>query len=118
MAQTIQLQDFDGQIEEVTLNYDLKKTCKECPYVEKMKGWIGEHESAKEFHDIAKYDVGFPCHMHKAQSCVGNALYMNQLKALSRDHDKSNFQKKLEEENEEKVIFSWDGQALVDYHGR
>lgn len=118
MAQKIEIKGLDGKVRTVTLRYQLKKTCTECPYTGKTKGWLGHHESAKEFHDIAKVDQPFPCHMSTQQSCVGNAVYMNRLCKLSHDPDKAAFQDRLRTENTEDVLFSWDGEALVNFHGK
>jgi len=102
---------------EKPLKYDLKKSCPECPYTPKTKGWIGSHESAKEFHDVAKNDIPFCCHMNKNQSCVGNAIYMNKLCKMSIDPDKKNHQSSLRNSNED-VLFSFDGSKLEAYHGK
>lgn len=118
MSQIVMIENEEGEVREVELKYQLKKSCIECPYTAKTKGWIGQHESAQEFHDIAKVDQPFPCHMSTGQSCVGNAVYMNRMCSLSRDPDKAAFQKRLKEENKEEVLFSWDGQALVNFHGK
>ena len=69
-----------------------------------------------EFHDIAKVDQPFPCHMSVGQACVGNAVYMNRLCKRSHDADKSDFQNRLRENNNEDVLFSFDGEALVNFH--
>lgn len=100
------------------MKFDLKQTCPECPYAAKTKGWIGNHESAKDFHDLVKQDTDFPCHMSQKQHCVGNALYMNKMCKVSRNPDKAEFQKKLKENNTEQVLFSFDGSALVNFHGK
>lgn len=118
MAEQVFYRNEAGAQNLVTLAYQLKKTCKECPYTPKTKGWIGSHHSAQEFHDIAKTDQPQPCHMHKAQSCVGNALYMNKLCKLSIDVDKAGMQQRLKNCNQESVLFSWDGAALTDFHGK
>lgn len=99
------------------MKYQLKKPCPECPYARQMAGWIGSHETAKEFHDIAKEDEPFPCHMILSQACAGNALYMNRLCKLSRDPEKAEFQKGLEEP-EVDILFSFDGSQLVKFHGK
>lgn len=49
------------------MKFDLKQTCPECPYAAKTKGWIGEHETAKDFHDIVVQDQDFRCHMSQKQ---------------------------------------------------
>ena len=118
MAQTLEIKNITGEIRKVTLRYQLKKTCTECPYAGKTKGWIGHHKSAQEFHDIAKTDHPFPCHMSTGQSCVGNAVYMNRMCKMSHDTDKAAFQERLRKENTEEVLFSWTGEALVDFHGK
>lgn len=99
------------------LKYDLKKTCTECPYANKTPGWIGNYESAKDFHLIAKTDQPFSCHMSTKQSCVGNALYMNKLCKRSRDINKANFQDSLRD-NKETILFSFTGETLVKFHGK
>lgn len=99
------------------MRYDLKKPCPECPYTPKMRGWIGSHDSAMEFHEVVQQDAPFSCHMSPEQCCAGNALYMNRLCKVSRDPDKAQFQKKLKD-SLEPVVFSFDGQALVDFHGK
>lgn len=99
------------------MKFDLKKTCPECPYTEKVGGWIGEHDSAIEFHDAVKQDIEFPCHMSKDQCCVGNALYMNEMCKLSRDPEKAKYQQYLKINNSEKVLFSLDGSKLIYFHG-
>lgn len=118
VAQQIYYKNISGGLDLVNLKYQLKKTCAECPYTAKTKGWIGPHNSAKEFHDIAVVDQPHPCHIHKRQSCVGNAIYMNKLCKMSIDTDKVAMQRRLREENKEEVLFSWDGQALVNFHGK
>lgn len=118
MAETLEIENIDGEVCEVTLKYQLRKMCTECPYSNKTKGWIGGHESAKEFHDIAHSDTPFPCHMSTKQSCVGNGIYMNRLCKRSRDNDKASFQDRLRTENNEDVLFSWDGSKLVDFHSK
>lgn len=118
MAQDVTIIGLDGEHKEITLKYQLKKTCHECPYSGKTKGWIGEHESAQDFHDIAKQDIPFPCHMSTRQSCVGNAIYMNRLCKSSRDQDKAEFQQRIRATNTEDVLFSWTGEALVAHHGK
>lgn len=100
------------------MKFDLIKTCPECPYTEKVRGWIGEHDTAIDFHDAVKQDIEFPCHMSKGQSCVGNALYMNEMCKLSRIPEKAQFQQKLKIYNREKTLFSPDGSKLLSFHGR
>ncbi|MCH7295447.1 hypothetical protein [Acinetobacter higginsii] len=100
------------------MQYDLKKTCPECPYAPKTKGWIGEHDSALDFHDAVKQDIDFPCHMSKEQCCVGNALYMNSMCKISRDPQKAAYQNRLKQINKEVILFSFDGSELVNFHGR
>lgn len=100
------------------LKYQLKKSCPECPYLSKTKGWIGSHETAKDFHDIAKEDIEFCCHMNTNQACVGNSIYMNKLCKLSINPEKAEFQKRLKADNTEEVLFSWDGSTLVNFHGK
>ncbi|WP_342255242.1 hypothetical protein [Acinetobacter baumannii] len=100
------------------MKFELKKTCPECPYTPKTQGWIGEHETALEFHHAVKQDIEFPCHMSKDQCCVGNALYMNSMCKVSRNPQKANFQKSLKQINQETILFSFDGSKLVEFHGR
>lgn len=116
MAQDVTIESVDGEVREVTLRYQLRKPCSECPYTAKTKGWIGHHQSALEFHDIAKNDIPMPCHMSTGQSCAGNAIYMNRLCKLSHDPDKAEMQNKLKDSTDS-VLFSWNGQVLIDYHG-
>lgn len=118
MAEDVTIFLSNGEVREKTLRYQLKKSCTECPYTAKTQHWIGHHESAQEFHDIAKNDIPFPCHMSTGQSCVGNGVYMNRLCKLSHDPDKAKFQNELRESNRESVLFSWDGKALVDFHDK
>lgn len=117
MTEKIYLEDLNKNAQLIELKYQLKKPCAECPYSGKFKGYIGPHESAKEFHDIAQNDQPFPCHMSTKQSCVGNAVYMNRLCKSSRDPEKNAFQNRLRETITE-VLFSWDGQKLIDHHGK
>lgn len=100
------------------MKFELKKMCPECPYAPKTQGWIGEHATALEFHHAVKQDIEFSCHMSKGQCCVGNALYMNAMCKVSRNHQKANFQKYLKQVNQETILFSFDGSKLVEYHGR
>lgn len=99
------------------MKYQLHKTCPECPYTPKLKGWIGEHTSSMDFHEAVKQDISFPCHMNKKQCCVGNALYMNKMCKVSRDPEKAAYQNVLKQNNTEKVLFSHDGSALINFHG-
>lgn len=118
MGERLEIKNNEGEIRSVELKYQLKKSCIECPYTAKTKGWIGHHESAQDFHDIAKSDQPFPCHMSTSQSCVGNAVYMNRLCKLSHNPDKAQFQQQLRQANNEEVLFSWDGTELVKFHGK
>lgn len=99
------------------LKYELKRTCTECPYSNKIPGWIGSHTSAEDFHIIAKTDQTFSCHMSTKQACVGNALYMNKLCKRSQDKDKANFQDSLRN-NTENILFSFTGETLIKFHGK
>lgn len=100
------------------MKFELKKTCPECPYTPKTPGWIGGHETALDFHNAAKQDIEFPCHMSKSQCCVGNALYMNRMCKVSKTPEKADFQNRLKQHNREAVLFSFDGSKLVEFHGR
>lgn len=100
------------------MKYSLKKSCAECPYLPKMPGWIGSHESGKEFHEIARADMEFSCHMNPEFSCAGNAMYMNAMCKLSKNKQKSDWQKQLRDNCHEQkdVLFSFDGSKINDYH--
>lgn len=49
---------------------------------------------------------------------IPDLIYMNKLCKMSIDPDKVEMQRRLCEENTEDVLFSWDGQALVNFHGK
>lgn len=108
------------------MNYDLNENCAECPYLPLTSGWIGSHDSAKEFHDIVCADKRFPCHMtnddldSNPSHCVGYALYMNKMCKVSRDPVMANFQNRIRmiEDSLPKPIFSRDGKALIKFHKR
>lgn len=45
------------------MKFGLKKPCRECPFFAKVRGWIGNHKNAIEFHEIARNDQAMACHM-------------------------------------------------------
>lgn len=103
------------------MKFELKKPCKECPFLALMPGWIGSHKSAMEFHDAVMNDVRFSCHLTHDKTehhCVGYALYMNAVFKLSKDPEMLEFQNSIEEYDSEKLLNSFDGSVLVQFHGK
>lgn len=90
------------------MKHNLKKACKECPYVGKMPGWIGAHRDPSEFVILAQGDVAFPCHMtvnyedrawesklDQAEQCPGQLAFMNKSHKLSRDRETAKQQREI-----------------------
>ena len=120
------------------MKHDLKEPCHACPYVGKMPGWIGAHETAQDFVDVVRADQQFPCHetvaanharhQHrcnadgtvpltgKEQHCAGYALFMNKMCKVSRDPDMAAMQKRLKETCTVEVI--WPPAKMVEVHGK
>src|SRR5271170_3653934 len=101
------------------MRHDMKQPCTECPYVGKWAGWIGDHESAQDFVDIARADAEFPCHMSldqdgdteeqlaedEGQQCAGQALFMNRMCKMSRRREMAEMQSRLKKECKVEVLF-------------
>lgn len=103
------------------MEHNLKKPCNECPYMPYWKGWTGPHETAMVFHDLVRADAVFTCHKthgKKEQHCAGYALYMNAMCKRSRDPAMRNLQNTVETPAGKGVLFSRDGSALVNFHGK
>lgn len=109
------------------MQYGLSKPCRECPFLAQMKGWIGGHENAIEFHELVRADVRMPCHMtsngeneevkdKKQHHCAGYAMYMNAMCKKSRDHAMANFQDQMRKQPKDNLLFSFDGSKIVQYH--
>jgi hypothetical protein len=114
------------------MNYDMKRPCPECPYVGKIPGWIGEHDTAQDFVDFARGDFPFPCHMtidwrpgapppveqaarDSAARCAGQALFMNKMLKTSQNEDMARMQHRLRRE-EPGVEVLWPPEKLVEHH--
>jgi hypothetical protein len=107
------------------MKHDLKEPCAECPYVGKMKGWVGEHDP-QDFVDLVRADIPFACHMtvtqpggpdiapHKAQQCAGYAIFMTRMCKMSRRPEMTEMQIRLKKECDTQVLFP--GDVLVDHH--
>lgn len=107
----------------MTIQYNLKQPCKECPYTGTTPGWIGPYDSAQVFHDFVKHDVPMPCHMTQdakvPNHCAGYAIYMNKMCKRSHDRDMRDYQDRIRMiEDLPEVKFSFDGSALVECHGK
>ena len=113
------------------MKHDLLTPCRECPYTARMKGWIGGHGTAMDFHDLAKNDHPMPCHMtvdydgegkgHDSQQCAGQAHYMNSMCKVSRLPDLKEMQGRIRLLNiktPDDLLFSFDGSKLIDFHGK
>lgn len=114
-----------------SMNFGLKKPCKECPYMARVKGWIGSHESPMEFHDLVKHDVRMACHMTVNQCddnsvkevkhhCAGYALYMNAMCKMSTDPEMAELQNEVRQhvsdDIKKELLFSFDGSKLIEFH--
>lgn len=114
------------------MRYDLKKPCNECPYVGKIPGWIGAHDTAQDFVDVVLADAPFPCHCtvrhdsdapsvtaqmeqkgNKLQHCAGYALFMSQMCKSSRRPELFRMQQRLREECDVKVLSRFE---IVEHH--
>jgi len=93
----------------------------------KVRGWIGGHETAQDFHELVRADVRMACHMtangtateapdDKQHHCAGYALYMNKMCKRSKDPEMGEFQTRMRSVSDEGLLFSWDGSTIADYH--
>lgn len=108
------------------MKFNLRKPCKQCPYLAQVEGWIGGHDTAQDFHDAVQADVRFPCHKTteayqekptQEQHCAGYAMYMNAICKRSHDLEMMKLQDQVEGDNK-LLLDSFDGSKLVEFHGR
>jgi hypothetical protein len=97
------------------LKHGLKEPCKECPFVGRIPGWIGEHETAEDFVDHARYDLAYPCHMNKTHQCCGQVMFMNRMCKLSRDPVMLKYQQELKA-NPPSTQIVWPPSKLIEIH--
>ncbi len=109
------------------MKYGLNKPCRECPFLAKVRGWIGGHASALDFHELVHADARMPCHMTsnmeheevqdgKEHHCAGYAMYMNAMCKKSRDPQMAAFQDKVRHLPKDDLLFSFDGSKIVEFH--
>ena len=117
------------------MHYNLKTPCHECPYVGKVPGWIGAHDTAQDFVDLVRVDAPFPCHesidyaavehgesrkpeqqlksAHVAH-CAGYAIFMSKMSKLSRRPELAAMQDRLKAKCKVQVV--WPPDKLVELH--
>lgn len=109
------------------MKFDQTTPCKECPYLALVAGWIGAHESAMDFHQIVRNDQEFPCHMTTEayqgkpvteQHCAGYAMYMNADCKVSNNPNIYLLQEKVRSNDASKLLHSFDGSKIVEFHGK
>lgn len=109
------------------MKFGLSKPCRECPFFARVRGWIGSHDNAIEFHEIARADQAMACHMtvngesddapdNKQHQCAGQALYMNAMCKMSRNPEMAAFQKRMRGTPTDGLLFSFDGAKIVEFH--
>lgn len=127
------------------LKHDLKKPCKECPYVGNLPGWIGDHDSPQDFVDLAKADRPFPCHQtvewtpcyygevtggwscekegcngithiaNQPQQCAGQLMFMKLDLQRPRNKERARHYDRLKQ-SAQGVKILYPGEKLVQHH--